>query len=231
MNGFIKIHKQILSWEWYNDPNTFRLFIHLLLNANFKSNRWHGVEILPGQLVTGRKVLAEDLKLSEQEIRTSLSKLKSTSEITIQSTNKFSIITICKWEEYQTSASEDQPTKQPTKHQTSNQQSTTLEEGKERKEIKKDIYRQFAHLKLTTSEFQKLIESGYSKEQIDGTLDDIENYKKNGKYANLNLTVRKWLKKNYPEATPIVEAKSQKTCESIFDSLTSERLNAIHQTN
>ena len=137
--SYIKIHRKILDWEWYNDANTFRLFMHLLLKANFKSNRWQGVEILPGQLVTGRKVLADELRLSEQEIRTSLNKLKSTNEITIKSTNKFSIVTICKWLDYQDKDIADQPTEQPSEQLSSNQQSTTLKEGKERKEEKKNI--------------------------------------------------------------------------------------------
>lgn len=159
MNGFIKIHKRIVSWEWYTDPNTFRLFIHLLLNANFKSNRWQGIEIVPGQLVTGRKQLSIDLKLSEQEIRTSISKLKSTNEITIKSTNKFSIVTICKWEDYQTNYKDDQPTNQPIDQQTINQQSTTLEEGKE---IKKKERVKFTPPSL--SEFQKYFaDNGYSQ--------------------------------------------------------------------
>src|SRR3990167_268088 len=111
--SFIKLHRKITEWEWYTDANTNRLFMHLLLKANFKSNRWQGVEILPGQLVTGRKVLADELKLSEQEIRTSLNKLKSTNEITIKSTNKFSIVTVCKWLDYQVNDMADQPTEQP----------------------------------------------------------------------------------------------------------------------
>lgn len=135
--GFLKLHRKILGWEWYSDPNTFRLFMHLLLTANFKINRWQGVEIQPGQLITGRKALAKELRLSEQEIRTSLNKLKSTNEITIRSTNKFSIITICKWADYQVSDSTDQPANKPSKQQTINQQSTTLKEGKEGKNRKR----------------------------------------------------------------------------------------------
>lgn len=157
--SFLKLHRKILGWEWYSDPNTFRLFTHLLLTANFKINRWQGVEIQPGQLITGRKALAKELRLSEQEIRTSLNKLKSTNEITIKSTNKFSIITICKWAVYQVSDSIEQPANKPSKQQTINQQSTTLKEGIEGKKKKEGV----KFIPPTLQDVVKyFIEKGYS---------------------------------------------------------------------
>ena len=33
-NGWIKIHRKLLEWEWADDPNMVALWIHLLLNAN-----------------------------------------------------------------------------------------------------------------------------------------------------------------------------------------------------
>lgn len=214
--SYIKIHRKILEWEWYTDPNTFRLFIHLLINAYFETKSWQGIDIERGQIVIGRKKLSEQLKLSEREIRTSITKLKTT--------NKYSIVTICKYEDYQGS---DKP-----ERQSSDQQTTTTKERKERKEVKKDIYREFAHLKITVFEFNKLVEAGYSKEQIDGKLDDIENWKKNKNYSDLYKTVNNWLKKDYPEVVS-KQAKTgiNKTSEFDFDSLTAQRLNAIHQPN
>lgn len=144
-NGWLKIHRKILQWEWYSDANTFRLFFHLLLKANHNSNRWQGINIQPGQVIVGRKKLAEELKLSEKQIRTSLNKLTSTNEIAIKTTNRFSIVTICKWDEHQLSENMKGPTERPTKGQSEGQQRATLKEGKE---IKKDlvvIFEQFRH--------------------------------------------------------------------------------------
>lgn len=36
MKGWLKLHRQITEWEWYDDANTFRLLIHLLIMANSK---------------------------------------------------------------------------------------------------------------------------------------------------------------------------------------------------
>lgn len=139
MRGFIKLQRKIVDWEWYSDPNTLRLFIHLLLTANYEVQRWQGLEILPGQILTGRIKLTQELNLSEQKIRTALNKLKSTNEITVKTTSRFSIITICKWLDYQVGKKEKQPTEQPASYQTCNQQITTTKEGKECEEEKNNI--------------------------------------------------------------------------------------------
>ena len=42
MEGWIKIHRGLLDWEWYSDTNCVRLALHLLLKANFQTRRWRG---------------------------------------------------------------------------------------------------------------------------------------------------------------------------------------------
>lgn len=101
------------EWGWYKKPKTAHLFIHLLLKANHSEKIWQGEVVKKGQLVTGRKALSVQTGLSEQEIRTGLTHLESTSEITIRATKKYSVITITKWDDYQ----HEQPATQPTTNQ------------------------------------------------------------------------------------------------------------------
>ncbi len=143
MEGWIKIHRKIQEWGWYKDGNTFRVFIHLLLNASLTDKHYMGYPIKRGDVVIGRKALASQLDLSEMQIRTALNKLKSTSEITIKTTNKFSVVTINNFDKYQSfDVSNNQQDNQQDNQQitnkqpTNNQQITTSKESKESKECK-----------------------------------------------------------------------------------------------
>lgn len=111
MSGWIKIHRRITEWEWYSDANTFRLFMHLLLTANYEDKRWRNIDVKRGQTVTGRQELAQILGLSERQIRTALDKLKMSGVITIKTTNQYSLITVEKYNCFQDmSANNVQPT-------------------------------------------------------------------------------------------------------------------------
>lgn len=132
MSGWIKLHRRLLDWEWYDDQNVFRVFMHLLLTANFEPSKYKGHDIPAGCKVAGVHALAEQTGLTSQKVRTALDKLKSTKEITIKTTNKFSIISIVCWNDYQ------RDNKQITiNQQTSNKQVTTSKEGKEGKNEKR----------------------------------------------------------------------------------------------
>lgn len=101
INGFIKIWRSFLKWEWYDDIPTKVLFLHILLKANHKNKKWHGIDVERGSFVSGRKTLSMETGLSEMQIRTSLNKLKSTNEIRIKTTKQNSIIYVNNYDEYQ----------------------------------------------------------------------------------------------------------------------------------
>ena len=108
--GWIKMHRKILSWEWYHDSGMVHLFIHLLLNANHEDKKWKGQVIQRGQLITGRRELSKRTGLSERSIRTFIKRLKNDQQIAIKTTNKFTIITICNYNTYQNVTNENDPT-------------------------------------------------------------------------------------------------------------------------
>lgn len=99
--AFIKLHRKMLEWEWYDDPNTKVVFIHCLLRANWKAAKWHGIEIEPGQFITSLPSLAEETKLSVMQVRSALKKLTSTGEITSKQQARCRIITVNNWHTYQ----------------------------------------------------------------------------------------------------------------------------------
>ena len=92
--GFVAFPRGLTDWEWYSEPNTARLFFHLLLTANWQEKQWQGISIRPGQLVTSQSQLAKQLDLSVRNIRTSLEHLQATGYLTVKTGSKYSIVTI-----------------------------------------------------------------------------------------------------------------------------------------
>lgn len=103
MEGWIKLHRKLIEWEWFDNSEMVHLLIYFLLKANHKANMWRGVELLPGQFISTLPDIKKDTGISVQSVRTCLDRLKSTGVITDRSTNKFRVITICNYESYQDS--------------------------------------------------------------------------------------------------------------------------------
>lgn len=99
--GQILLHRKIIEWEWYGDINTCRLFIHMLLIANWKEGHFRGTTVPRGSFVSSLDKLSEETRLTKREIRTAISHLKTTGEVTVKTTNKFSVFTIKNYALYQ----------------------------------------------------------------------------------------------------------------------------------
>lgn len=126
MDGWIKLHRKLTEWEWYSDINVKTLFIHLLLTANHKDQKWKGIEIKRGQKLTSIEHLSKEIGLTYQQTRTAINKLKSTGEITSKTTNKYSLISVEKYNDYQicTEKNNEQITNNLTTNQQSNNKQT-----------------------------------------------------------------------------------------------------------
>lgn len=134
MSGWIKIHRKFLDWEWFNKSEAVHLFMYLILKANHKDGQWQGIDIKKGQFVTSYGKISADTGISLQTIRTLLKKFENTNEINIQTTNKYSIVTICKYECYQ-QENEDTNKQVTNKQQTTNNQLTTNKNDKNEKKF------------------------------------------------------------------------------------------------
>lgn len=149
MSGWIHLHRKILEWEWYDDTNVFRVFMHCLLSANWKDKTWRGIEIKKGSFFSSYERIGENIGLSRQQTRTALDKLKSTSEVTTKSTRSGLLVTVCKYADYnsvepfQQHATKHGSNQSNSRDVTPNQHSdnhlvTTTEEGEEGKKEKKE---------------------------------------------------------------------------------------------
>ena len=115
MEGYIKLYRQVMKWEWYDDSNTFRLFIHLLLKANYEDAQWRGLTIKRGQLFTSIGHLSHELKISDKAIRIALDKLIKTKEVASKGASNGTMITICKYDSYQSSFNKEGQTDRQTR--------------------------------------------------------------------------------------------------------------------
>ena len=147
LKGWVKFHRQMVDWEWYTDANTCRLFFHLVLIANHTERKWRGNLVQRGEKITSYRKLSTQLGLSTQQIRTALDKLKSTGDVTINSTNKFTRIKVVNYNLYQSKKNDNntqnntQDNKQITnKKQSNNNQITTNKNDKNDKNVKNDYY-------------------------------------------------------------------------------------------
>lgn len=120
-NGWIKLHRSLLDWEWYDDMNVRVVFIHCLLKANCKDIKYKGKDILRGSFATGVETLSKETGLTVAQIRVTLNKLKMTNEIAIKTSAEGSIILITNYDLYQ---SNDKPNDRPIASEMTNEQQT-----------------------------------------------------------------------------------------------------------
>jgi DNA replication protein DnaD len=139
-SGWICLHRKSIESTVFENPFTWQVWTWCLMKANHEEKEipFNGKDIMikRGQFVTGQtKALKEMKKMSARKYRTSITYLKSTNRITCRPTNKFTIITVCKYEDYQNinNQTDKQINKQTTNHRqttdkppTNHRQQTTL---------------------------------------------------------------------------------------------------------
>lgn len=143
MEGYIKLHRKLLDSYQFSNPDYLKIWIWLLLKANYKNSvasikvnsGYADILIERGQLIFGRSTAAKELNLDESKIYRVLQKLKNDNSIDLKSNNKFTIVTICKFDDYN---SLENQSEQPVNSQrtASEQPVNTSKEDKKDKKVK-----------------------------------------------------------------------------------------------
>jgi len=151
MSGFIALHRTLLDWEWYSEPNTCRVFIHCLLKANWKDKNYRGKVVKRGHFLTSLEVLAQETGLSVRNVRTAIKNLKATNELTIISTRQGTEIIVNNYNSYQ------EPTNKATheltdERQTADKRATSTNKGNKGNKETSNTYKRKLNADLDLSE-------------------------------------------------------------------------------
>ena len=104
-NGYIAIDRRILEWKFFTVPNALTLWVLLLVKANWKDGYFKGRKIPRGSFVTSIERLADATQLSQNTIRKYLQMFEDDGQIIRERTNKYTMITVVKYDEYQSCTS------------------------------------------------------------------------------------------------------------------------------
>ncbi|EBM9947826.1 DNA replication protein [Salmonella enterica] len=103
--GFALLHRKIMDLPFYKDAEASHLWVHLLLRANYEqtlvSTDIGDVICERGEFVTGRNTLAMETGLTADRVKSLLRKFQNMGMITTKSNNRFTVLKVVKYDEYQ----------------------------------------------------------------------------------------------------------------------------------
>ena len=105
--GFIKVDRQIRDWEWWDDPVIVSVWMHILVNANYRSKNWHGVLIDRGSFLTSYRHLSEECGVTVKSLRRALTCLQKSGEIRTERAQAGTLITVLNYAKFQSLAKQE----------------------------------------------------------------------------------------------------------------------------
>ena len=188
MQGWIKLHRQLLGSDTFRNEKLLKVWIYCLLKATHKEYEQivgrQKVRLRPGQFVFGRKRAAEFLEMPESTIRDYIKILAKSKNIDIKTTNKYSVISVINWDLYQ-STDEDADNKTTNKWTTNGQQMDTNKNG-------------------NNGENKKIIVLTPEEQEFLSVLETVKNYPLD-READLEMYER--LKDRYPDLNLVESVK------------------------
>lgn len=104
-NGWIKLYRTLLDSAVFADAELLRVLLYCVLQASYRvMNIPVGRQVItlqPGQLLYGRKVVSSRLGIGEGKLRSMMHQLEQMGIIKIESSNRYSVVTVLQWDAYQ----------------------------------------------------------------------------------------------------------------------------------
>jgi len=140
-NGYIKLFRKFEETSFFKNSSCVHLAIYLLLKCNHENKKFifNGKEISlsRGECITGLNSINSATGMSLQKIRTAKKTLVNIGFLTSKSTNKFSVISIDNYNDYQGDSNRQTNKPVTSKQQASNKPVTTNKNDKNEKNEKK----------------------------------------------------------------------------------------------
>lgn len=139
-NGYMKLFRKISEWEWYDDPVTFKVFLHFLITARWQDGSWHGIEIKRGEVLESLPSIALKNGLTVRNVRTAIQHLIDTNSVTIRKVGRCHIYKVSEYEKYQMRQDfrQEDDREVTENRQEDDREVTAHKERKESKESKKE---------------------------------------------------------------------------------------------
>lgn len=161
MDGFIKLSRALKYWRYKKKPNYVALWVHLLTEARYQDGEWRGIKIKRGQFPTTMQKLADETGLTVRQVRSIIGNLTG-EELSVKTTNKYTLITILKYAEYQDAdgKSDKQNDKQMTNKWQTNGNTIRNKESKKERNIYNSlpVYDPSKNKNMTLEEENELLE-------------------------------------------------------------------------
>ena len=101
MAGFIKVDRDILDSEQFQEDWLCRLWLWCLLRANYEPALYRGQLVQPGQFVVGRIAAAAELNVNPSKWYRGIERLVAMGSLATEANKNWTTITVCNWERFQ----------------------------------------------------------------------------------------------------------------------------------
>lgn len=176
-NTWVKLYRKLLKSPIFDNEKALKVWVWCLLKATHVDREQlvgrQTVHLKKGEFIFGRKKASQELKMKEKTLYDYMKLLENLQMLVIKSNNKFSVVSIEKWENYQ-----EKKIISDNKRTTNEQQMNT---NKNVKNVNNNIYKEIEN--FTNNE--KLIES----------ITEFIDYRKSKKKELTDLALKKILNK------------------------------------